>query len=131
MADRPLKGLIEEMGDLTRLATMPGATPKFPGTKFSVQSEATWLSLNVNGPGIFKMSLRASEDWLRSELHVDMVLGITAPYGPLEGGMRRTTGPDGTIADSPIHSVPQPLKEPGLLELMKKRDGPMDGGTAK
>ena len=125
---KELESLVAEVGgpplstisSITSLPTISGKAPdtalKVPFTPFSVAADSRSLTFTASA-GLFRMSLRASEDWLRSKLNVDVVLGVDTPYGPLEGGIRQSCGPDG-CEKAPIGNAPTPITAPDPLDLL-------------
>src|SRR5262249_1644924 len=93
---RQLESFVGEVGGppldlISSVTALPTISGKVPGTDFKVATAPGSFDLSAGGPGLFKMSLRTSEDWLRSKLNVDLVIGLETPLGAIEGGMRRTT----------------------------------------
>ncbi len=125
---KQLESFVSEVGGppldvMSRFTTLP-ANGKlgFPGTPLTLTTSQNSVGLNGSF-GLFKASLRASDDWLRNTLHVDLMLGIDTPSGPLQIGGRQTTvwGPDGTtVTTNPVGSVPKPQNAiPDPVELLK------------
>lgn len=99
---------------------------RIPGSPYSITTAGGGPGLNAS-LGLFKASLRISGDWLRNALHVEVMLGVDTPYGPLQGGIRQTTtwGPDATTTTvAPASNVPKlPNAFPDPLDLLRGEKG--------